>query len=109
MCPRHQWPIFIQDKDGRVIYLTRERWEHALDHPGMSDALLDVVLDVIRTGRRKQDRYDPYKYRYSKSVPGLPFDYTHVVVWVKFGWTRSEPVRENNFVLTAYLTWEGVR
>jgi len=25
-----QWPVFIQDRQGRTIYLTRERWEHAL-------------------------------------------------------------------------------
>lgn len=54
-----QWPIFIQDRQRSTIYLTRERWEHALDHPGMHESLLDAVLLTIRTGRRRQDKFEP--------------------------------------------------
>jgi len=98
-----KWPIYIQDRDGRTVYITRERWDHALDHPGMSDDLLDSVLETLRTARRKQDSFDPTKYKYTKDFIDLPFDYTHVVVVVKFSVSRIEPRRENNFVLTAYL------
>ncbi len=31
----HAWPLFVQDHQGHSIYLTWERWEHALGHPGM--------------------------------------------------------------------------
>lgn len=98
-----QWPIFIQDRQGRSIYLTRERWEHALEHPGMYEGLLDAVLLTIQTGRRKQDSFDPDKYKYSKMFDNLPWWYTHIVVVVKFGLTSDESSQENNFVLTAYL------
>jgi hypothetical protein len=47
------WPLWVQDREGRRIYLTEERWQHALDHPGMSEALLDAVLVTIRAGHRK--------------------------------------------------------
>jgi len=97
------WPLWVQDREGRRIYLTEERWQHALDHPGMSETLLDAVLVTIRTGHRKQDRYELYKYKYSRAFADLPGGYTHMVVVVKFGWTRKEPNGENNFVLTAYL------
>lgn len=97
------WPITVQDRDDRPIYLTAERWEHALEHPGMSNELLESVLDTVRKGVRKQDEYDPTKYKYSKAFSNLLLDYTHVVVVVKFGWQGDAPERPNNFVLTAYL------
>ena len=97
------WPIFVHDKAGRRIYITEERWQHALDHPGMHEGLLALLLQTIQSGKRKQDAYDPAKYKYSKPFPDLPGHYTRMVVVVKFGLTRTKPIRENNFVLTAYL------
>ena len=98
----HSWPIFIQDRQGHTIYLTWERWQHALDHPGMDEGLLESVLETLRKGRRKQDAYDPAKFKYLHKFPDLPMSYTHSVVVVKFGW-RGTPAEANNFVLTAYL------
>jgi len=98
-----EWPIFVQDRRERTIYLTQERWEHALDHPGMHDGLLDHVLETVRKGRRSQDPYDPTKFKYTRSFLNLPMSYTHIVVVVKFGWQEGEPSIANNFVLTAYL------
>jgi hypothetical protein len=98
----HSWPIFVEERQGHTIYLTSERWEHALDHPGMDEELLESVLDALRFGRRKQDPYQPDKYKYLYPFPDLPTPYTHIVVVVKFGWQNSPP-ETNNFVLTAYL------
>jgi hypothetical protein len=98
-----QWPSIIQDDDGRTIYLTYERWEHALEHVGMHAGLLDEVLRTVQRGHRRQDRLDPAKFKYTRSVEGLPRGYTHIEVVVKFGVTPADPPRENNFVLTAYL------
>ena len=97
------WPIRITDREGHPIYLTHERWEHALDHPGMHSGLLRVVLSTVRAGRRKRDTQLSDTFRYLRRVRGLPGNYTHVVVVVKFGYTRTEPPEPNNFVLTAYL------
>ncbi|MFN8492016.1 MAG: hypothetical protein U0350_30725 [Caldilineaceae bacterium] len=95
------WPIYVQDRAGHNIYLTWERWEHALGHPGMQEKLLNVLLDTLCKGGRKQDRYDPAKYKYTQAFPDLPLAYTHMEVVVKFGWHASGAA--NNFVLTAYL------
>lgn len=97
------WPIYIRDKEGREIYLTEERWKHALRHTGMSDALLPKVLATVRMGKRKADEYDPTKFKYSRSFRELPSDFTHLIVVVKFGIMPQHPDKENNFVLTAYL------
>jgi hypothetical protein len=103
-----QWPIFVQDRRGRTIYLTEERWDHALDHPGMHEGLLDAVLLTIRAGRRKQDKFEPNKYKYSRPFDDLPLEYTHIVVVIKFGLTSDELPQENNFVLTAYLVHKWI-
>ncbi|MEA3352087.1 MAG: hypothetical protein U9Q82_15895 [Chloroflexota bacterium] len=96
------WPIFVDDRGGRRIYLTQERWEHALNHPGMHESLLDDVLETLHKGERKQDAYAPAKFKYNYSIQDLPMSYTHIVVVVKFGW-QGVPAEANNFVLTAYL------
>jgi len=101
-----KWPIFAKDKHGREIYLTKERWRHALDHPGMQERLLDSVLLALKVGRRKQEALDPSKYKYRRRFENLPEDYTHIVVVVKFGIDSVDPSKENNFVLTAYLVRE---
>jgi hypothetical protein len=96
------WPIFVQDRVGHQIYLTQERWEHALDHPGMHEDLLASVLGTLRQGRPEQDPYDPAKLKYTLGFASLPSPYTHIVVVVKYGW-RGTSAEANNFVLTAYL------
>ena len=94
--------IFVEDRRGNKIYLTSERWEHALGHPGMQGGLLDALLETVRKGDRQQDRFDPAKYKYVCAFPDLPSPYTNMVVVVKFGW-QGDPAEANNFVLTAYL------
>ena len=96
------WPILHKDRWGHRIYLTWERWEHALGHPGMDERLLTHVLTTLHKGGRKQDKYDQTKFKYTADFSDLPMDYTHIEVVVKFGW-QGIPAQENNFVLTAYL------
>jgi len=96
------WPIFVQDREGRQVYLTQERWEHALDHPGMHEDLLESVLETLRQGQRKQDSYDSAKFKVTLGFSDLPLSYTHIAVVVKCGW-QGAPAEANNFVLTAYL------
>ena len=94
--------IFVEDSRGHKVYLTWERWEHALGHPGMEQKLLESVVDTVRQGGRQQDRYDQAKYKYIRAYSTLPAPYTHMIVVVKFGW-QGDPAEVNNFVLTAYL------
>ncbi len=95
-------PVFIEDRYGNTIYLTWERWDHALGHPGMDDSLLALLIGTLQAGSRKQDRFDQAKYKYTKAYADLPIPYTDMVVVVKFGW-QGQPPQNNNFVLTAYL------
>ncbi|MFN8439127.1 MAG: hypothetical protein U0175_00015 [Caldilineaceae bacterium] len=102
MYPQRVWPIFVNDKEGRRIYLTKERWEHALGHPGMNNSLLPYVVNTLQLGICSQDRYDPNKYKYGREYSDLPMLYTHMIVVVKFGW-KGIPAQANNFILTAYM------
>lgn len=101
MTLEYSWPIFVRDRSGREIYLTYERWEHALDHPGMHEGLLDLLLETLHKGSRKQDTFDLTIFKYAHDFPNLPAPYSHMVVVVKFD--RSNATKTNNFVLTAYL------
>jgi hypothetical protein len=97
------WPIYVADRRGYSIYLTRERWDHALGHPGMSHDLLEVLLETIRSGRRRQDAYTTDKVIYTLESFDLPDPYTHMVAIVKMGWRYRTTEASNNFVLTSYL------
>ncbi len=79
------WPKFVTDQWGNEIYLTWERWDHALGHPGMDDELLASMLETLRRGSRKRDAFDSAKFKYSQPFDDLPEPYTDVVVVVKFG------------------------
>lgn len=96
------WPIYIEDRREHIVYLTQERWEHALGHPGMDDDLLDVLIKTLQEGSRRQDEFLPDKFYYSEEFLQLPEPYTHMVVVVKTGW-QGDPPESNNFVLTAYM------
>ena len=101
-----QW--IVHDRFGHEIYMTEERWQHALDHEWMSEALLETTLKTIRHGRRRQEALAPNKYRYYRVFDDLPGENNYVVVVVKFGFrlSEAEQIVPNNFVLTAYLVEE---
>lgn len=97
------WPIYVTDRYGHTIYMTEERWHHAKRHPGMSDAILPLVLATLRTSKRRRDKFDPQVFIYERSFPNLPLGNKKMAVAVKFEPAPSNPNRENNFALTAYL------
>ncbi len=74
----------VHDRFGHEIYMTEERWQHALDHEWMSEALLETVLRAIRRGRRRQEALAPNKYRYYHAFDNLAGGNNYVVVVVKF-------------------------
>jgi hypothetical protein len=94
----------VNDRWGNEIYLTDERWAHIVEtHEEMMNYQGHALI-TVRTGQRRQDPFDPTKYKYSKRFRDLAVGFTHVVVVVKFAW-REEPQggeTPNNFILTAY-------
>ena len=92
----------VQDRRGREIYLTEERWFHiSEDHTEMIEYQREL-FDTIRRGRRYQDDVRPDVYYYYRDYPELPDLNTTIIVVVKFGY--DEDGFENNFVLTSYQT-----
>lgn len=95
------------DRFGNEIYLTAERWAHIIDpdnHPELTP-FFEQVRETIRRGRRKQDAFDPRSWEYFQAFAGLPYDYTHIVVAVRFRRVidQNGEEREEKFVKTAYL------
>ena len=99
-----RWTIY--DRFGNVIYLTQERWEHivqSLNHPEMM-AYESHLKETIRSGQRKQDTLNPYKYRYVKEFADLAEDNTHIIAIVLFRFSEGEEGKPvvNNYIVTAY-------
>src|SRR5260221_8815607 len=94
----------VRDRSENEIYLTDERWEHIVETHEEMIGYRGHIFATLRTGQRRQDAFDPGKYKYTKPFTDLPEDFTHVVVVVKF--TQYEDAqgieRPNNFILTAY-------
>ncbi len=108
--PGKKW--VVQDKYGHEIYITEERWAHILEYHPELEGHLDDLLNTLRTGRRRQEAAEPYKYRYYKRCADLLPDYNCIAVIVVFT-IRKHPdgtIFHNNFVTTAwpvYIYREG--
>ncbi|MBI3800134.1 MAG: hypothetical protein HY268_24555 [Deltaproteobacteria bacterium] len=93
-----------RDKLGNEIYLTDERWAHIVETHEEMIFYRNHIFVTLRTGQRRQDAFDPSKYKYTKRFTDLTEGFTHIVVVVKL--TQREDAqgteRSNNFVLTAY-------
>ena len=63
------WEIY--DRYGNKIYMTAERWQHALEsRPWLADYHNEVLMTIQR-GRRKQDPLKPHKYKYYRHCDDL--------------------------------------
>lgn len=99
------WEMY--DRYGNKIYMTAERWSHALEkRPWLTD-WFDQVLDTVRRGRRQQDPLNPQKYKYYWPVPGLEPDYNHLVAVVLFTKQIDAEGREisNNYVVNVWAVY----
>ncbi len=94
------------DRAGNEISLSEERWQHIVDpmnHPEMLD-FENGLRETIRLGRRKQEMFDPQKYRYSRAFENLISKNTHIVAVVVFRLVENDKgeILPNNFIVTAY-------
>lgn len=95
----HKWTV--QDRYGNIVYMTAERWQHALEkRPWLADYLKEAV-DTLRLGRRKQDPLRPEKYKYYLRCDDLLPEYNHIVVVVLFG---ERPDEQGQPIANNYVT-----
>lgn len=94
----------IQDRYGNIIYFTEERWQHILESRPELKPHLDMFLETLRSGRRKQDPLIPNEYRYYQRFDELLPENNHVVVIVVFKTRLDEQGQyvPNNFVVTGW-------
>ncbi len=89
------------DRYGNLIYITEERWQHALEKRPWLAGYFDDVIDTIRFGRRTQDPLNPSKYKYYWPCPLLEPEFNHLVaiVLLREGEnTAGQQVPNNNVV-----------
>jgi hypothetical protein len=95
-----------QDRYGNVIYMTEERWQHALEKRPWLAGCFDDVIDTIRFGRRHQDPLNARKYKYYWSCPPLEPEYNHLVVVVLFREeTKAGNQAPNNYVVNVWAVY----
>ena len=95
----HKWTV--QDRYGNIVYMTAERWQHALEkRPWLADYLEETV-DTLRLGRRKQSPLRQNKYKYYRGCDDLLPEYNHIVVVVLFSERLNE---EGQYVTNNYVT-----
>ena len=91
---------FVRDRNGRLVYLTDERWQHIIEfHPEML-YFKSHIFTTIRTGERKQDPIEHTIYSYYREFDDLEKGFNHLIVIVKFALAADGA--PNNFVLTAF-------
>jgi len=96
----------VHDRYGNRIYMTEERWQHALEkRPWLADCLEDV-LTTLRRGRREQDPLNPRKYKYYWPYSVLLPEFNHLVVIVLFGQKGSNGTTlSNNYVTNVWAVY----
>lgn len=95
------------DRYGNKIYMTAERWHHAIEsRPWLAD-YHEEVLTTLREGRRKQDPLNPRKYKYYWRCDDLLPDFNHLVVVVLMGErTNAEgQLIPNNYVTNVWAVF----
>ena len=97
----------VRDRYGNSIYMTAERWNHALEKRPWLDDLFDDALDTIRNGRRRQDPLNPQKYKYYRPCSDLEPEYNNIVVVVLFKKRVDEAGRmlANNYVVSVWAVY----
>ena len=97
----------VHDRYGNRIYMTAERWAHALEKRPWLDDFFDDALDTVRNGRRQQDPLNPEKYKYYRRCPDLEPDYNNIVVIVLFkkSWDEVGRIVANNYVVNVWAVY----
>ncbi len=100
-----RWEVY--DRYGNKIYMTEERWQHALDSRPWLSNFLEETLNTIRHGRRKQDPLNPRKYKYYWPCDRLLPDYNHLVAVVLFGTTTDTQgnLVPNNYIVNVWAVF----
>jgi hypothetical protein len=96
----------VEDRYGNHIYMTSERWQHALEKRPWLAGFLDEALTTMRRGRRQQDPLNSRKYKYYWPCSALLPEYNHLIVVVLFG-QRGEngATVPNNYVTNVWAAY----
>lgn len=100
-----RWEVY--DRYGHKIYMTAERWQHAMEsRPWLAEYHAEVLM-TLRQGRRKQDSLKPWKYKYYWPCDDLLPNFNHLVVVVLIGETTDlhGQIIPNNYVVNVWAVF----
>ncbi len=101
----HRWEVY--DRYGNKVYMTAERWRHAIESRPWLANYHSESLATLRQGRRRQDALNPRKYKYYWPCDDLWPDFNHLVVVVLFGETTDSEgqIVSNNYVTNVWAVF----
>mgnify|MGYP001613027425 FL=1 len=89
------WIFEVEDKSGRKIHLSNERWKHiAAEHPKLSDKIENIKDTLLYPLTIKNSKYDERVRFYYKFYKKLS---KYLLVSVKY-------LNGEGFVITAFYT-----
>lgn len=90
-----QWIFEVEDRSGRKIHLSNERWKHiVLEHPMLSNKIEEIKDTIINPTSIKRSKYDENIRFYFKF---LKESSKYLMVSVKY-------INGEGFIITAFYT-----
>ena len=91
------WIFEIQDKSGRKIYLSKDRWTHInQEHPEIAPYLEDLKETLRNPTTVTTYSFDENVKHYYQYIKDRKSDAKHLLVIVKY-------LNEHGFIITAYF------
>ncbi len=88
----------IEDRSGRIVYLSKERWIHmASEHPAVANKIEDVKDVVLNPLIIKESEYDPNVRYYYKYYKNIKLSAKYLLVAVKY-------INGEGYIITSFYT-----
>ena len=84
----------IEDKNKKVIYLTKERWAHIQRHPSMLNK-----IDAIKEALQHPDKITPFEFD-----PNVRFFYKYHKSRKEYLFASVKYLNGEGFVITSFFT-----
>jgi|SRR3989344_6459935 len=88
----------VKDRSGRIIYLTKERWNHIIiEHLTVSNKLEDVKETLVNPLIIRESEYDTNVRFYYKYYKNVKLKAKYLIVVVKY-------LNGKGFIITSFYT-----
>ena len=88
----------VKDRSGKIIYITKERWNHIIiEHPAVANKLEGVKETLVNPLVIKESKYDSNVRFYYKYYKNVKLKAKYLIVVVKY-------LNGKGFIITSFYT-----